>query len=389
MNSQWDGLPSQLRILVVHPQVNTRCWALAAALEGGALYLRIGADETEATLEKWFLSELTTIVSSSRATRREIVLDECDCAVPEAVLAFAHKVIVSHPRWRITLVTRTTPHLMFCDPILRPVMRYLPTIDGIATWDHLARSVDTYWLEVNALGRGRAHIDGRVIEQWSGSLPRTLFFFLMDRGLMTRAEIFETFWPDMKIVDATNVFHVTKRKIAEVLKLKAGQSITQFDSGYYHIAGELQVAYDVNQFTELYTRAQMMDGEEALDALESAVALYRADFLSGIDMAWAVARRAELRTMFAELLVLLAQRYTAMNEPIKAYGTYLRAAARDAAQPELAHAIMSLSRDLKTQRDGIHIYERLIAEQRKHPQAAPIDSRTVALYEQLRTEAGM
>ena len=35
--------------------------------------------------------------------------------------------------------------------------------------------------------------------------------------MVTRDEIFETFWPGLPTKEATNVFHVTKRKISERL----------------------------------------------------------------------------------------------------------------------------------------------------------------------------
>ena len=75
-------------------------------------------------------------------------------------------------------------------------------------------------LEVYAFGRGHALVNGLPITNWDGALPRNLFFFFMDHPLVTRDEIFETFWPDLSVKEATNVFHVTKRKITERISMK-------------------------------------------------------------------------------------------------------------------------------------------------------------------------
>src|SRR5690606_15826942 len=77
-------------------------------------------------------------------------------------------------------------------------------------------------LEVYSLGRGYALVNGQMITNWDGALPRNLFFYFMDHPLVTRDEIFATFWPNLSVKEATNVFHVTKRKISERISLKVG-----------------------------------------------------------------------------------------------------------------------------------------------------------------------
>jgi len=90
-------------------------------------------------------------------------------------------------------------------------------------------------LEVYALGRGYALVNGQEITNWDGALPRNLFFFFMDNPLITRDEIFATFWPGLSVKEATNVFHVTKRKISERISMKVAETgsyeLTQYTSG--------------------------------------------------------------------------------------------------------------------------------------------------------------
>ncbi len=75
-------------------------------------------------------------------------------------------------------------------------------------------------LEIYSLGRGYAFVNGREITNWDGALPRNLFFYFVDHALVTRDEIFATFWPNLSVKEATNVFHVTKRKISERISMQ-------------------------------------------------------------------------------------------------------------------------------------------------------------------------
>ena len=107
-------------------------------------------------------------------------------------------------------------------------------------------------LEVYALGRGYTIVNGQQVDSWDGALPRNLFFFFMDRPLVTRNEIFETFWSELSIKEATNVFHVTKRKISERISLKIDPSktfeLTHYAGGFYTPADKLTRHYDVFDF---------------------------------------------------------------------------------------------------------------------------------------------
>ena len=107
-------------------------------------------------------------------------------------------------------------------------------------------------LEIYALGRGYAFVNGQEITNWDGALPRNLFFYFVDHPLVTRDEIFATFWPKLSVKEATNVFHVTKRKISERISGKVGGSksyeLTQYQAGFYMPSEKVVRHYDVADF---------------------------------------------------------------------------------------------------------------------------------------------
>src|SRR5579862_1366238 len=101
-------------------------------------------------------------------------------------------------------------------------------------------------LEFYGLDGGRVFANGLEITEWGGPLPRHLCWYMADRGAVTRDEIFEKFWPTLPAKEATNVFHVTKRKISEAL----GNELTTFHERFYQRSKELNIFYDVLVFEE-------------------------------------------------------------------------------------------------------------------------------------------
>ena len=162
-------------------------------------------------------------------------------------------------------------------------------------------------VEVFGFGRGHVLVNGQPLTRWDGALPRSLFFFFIDRPLLTRDEIFSAFWPDLGTKEATNVFHVTKRKISECISNSvedgATYELTKYQNGYYLPNEKIVRHYDVFDFTETYQRADgAEDSNEAYALFRQVIDLHRAPFLTSIRMPWANDRRASLRQMLVHAL---------------------------------------------------------------------------------------
>ncbi len=129
-------------------------------------------------------------------------------------------------------------------------------------------------LEVLALSGGHVYMDGRPVISWDGSLPQHLFYYFVDHPMVTRDEIFAVFWPKMSVKEATNVFHVTKRKISERL----GHELTNYSGGFYIHSPKLTIHYDAHIFESSVNQA-VEDEANAPAHWYHAVQLYRSDFL--------------------------------------------------------------------------------------------------------------
>jgi DNA-binding SARP family transcriptional activator len=234
-------------------------------------------------------------------------------------------------------------------------------------------------LEVYGCGSGRALVNGKLIDHWDGVLPRSLFFYFIDRGMTTRDEIFNTFWPSLTVREATNVFHVTKRKISEIL----GFDLTVYWSGFYRISPNVELHYDVVKFLENVQNSAIAEDEDAIPMLETSIDLYRGMFLSTLPANWMAPRREELRTTYVDALSSLARIRETRGELEQALGLYMRAAAVQPHREDLARGIMTLYRDLGHPQKALDTYERLKQELRRKYNVSP-DPRTSELLDDIR-----
>ncbi len=185
-------------------------------------------------------------------------------------------------------------------------------------------------LEVYALGRGHALVNGQQVTNWDGALPRNLFFFFIDHPLVTRDEIFQSFWPELNVKEATNVFHVTKRKITERVSAKIADGgnyeLTQYNAGFYLPSDKMVRHYDVEDFIDAVERAISADDLHQMTHYHMrAIDIYKAPFLQTIEMSWVVQRREELRSLYAKSLIGMGKIVKLRGEMDSAFGFFNRA----------------------------------------------------------------
>lgn len=287
-----------------------------------------------------------------------VILDAYDLAPQDEAATFVAALVNGlSDNKRVLVGGRELPMLLLERDDLRGKTALVPVNSDKMMLDY-TQANDKAVLEVRALGPGRVLINGRLIEHWDGVLPRTLFFYFVDRGMTTRDEIFQTFWPSLSTREATNVFHVTKRKISEIL----GTDLTVYWSGFYRISPDLELHYDVVKFAEAVQNAAVASDEDAINLLQNAIALYHGPFLSTMDQDWVNYRRSELAMNYAEALAGLARIYKNHDDILKALGYFLRAAATSPQREDLAREIMELYRNLDKPAAALEIYERLEME---------------------------
>jgi two-component SAPR family response regulator len=219
-------------------------------------------------------------------------------------------------------------------------------------------------LEVYSLGRGYALVNGQPITNWDGALPRNLFFFFIDHPLVTRDEIFSTFWPDLSVKEATNVFHVTKRKISERIGMKVGEpgsyELTQYSGGFYMPSEKVVRHYDVADFQEAVERAMIASDEREEEALlKRAIDFYKAPFLQTIEMRWTAERREALRQLSTQALIGMGRICKRHEDDHKALGFFIRALKEAPEREDIHREVMNLYLKLGMLEDARQQYKKL------------------------------
>lgn len=187
-------------------------------------------------------------------------------------------------------------------------------------------------------GNPRIVSDGRTIRSWDGSLPRNLCYYFIERQMVTRQQIFDAFWPHLGIKEATNVFHVTKRKISE----KVGYDITSYSNGFYVPSQDVDVMYDAREFERLIEETLENPDDTNPANWYRAVQIYRHPYLQGLDMDWVVEKRQKLKEGYVSALIGLGRYHWALDESNHALGYFQRSIAEQPNREDVHRNIMQL-----------------------------------------------
>lgn len=360
---QLSTVPGETRLVIVHPNFIPQHALLTHLLAGpAAAYVRfdggtkLAPPALQAQLTQCLAEQVTPDEAAGLQT---LVLDELDRASDEALQAFLPEVLAQFPSARVYALMRVSPQLILQDESLRQQISYVPVDESLMLWDYAEQaSKKNNLLEVYALGNGRVILNGKEINAWDGVLPRSLFFYLVDKGMTTRDDIFKTFWSRLTVREATNVFHVTKRKISEVL----GIDLTHYWSSFYRLSEDITLSYDVVLLTEGLRNSVLQPPAEQAETLRRAISLYKNNFLSDLDMDWVHNRRDSLWQDYGDALIQLAKLAEEADNKAEALGLYLAAIATNPQREDVVYHSMLLCRDLGYYEEALVIYNALAEE---------------------------
>jgi DNA-binding SARP family transcriptional activator len=309
-----------------------------------------------------------------------LILDEYDRAdAVEDIQVFVELLLDDLPEHcHILINSRTLPRLPWLALVTKHTAAVLRNDQMLTSGFYAERDPHQPALEVHAFGPGYVMIDGQHISAWEGHLPRLLFFFVLDRPLVTRSEICQAFWPELPLDQAVNVFHVTKRRLHKAI----GLDVLLHESGHYRVSSDLNIEYDVLQFVQALVDARTTSGEEAAGAWQRAIDLYRGEYLQGHDEAWIIARRDDFRSGYLEALTQLAHIRTAQEQYEQALGLHLRAVSEYPNREDIHREIMLLYGKLGRRSEAAEHYQKLEQRLRETFGISPAPE-TQAVYNQV------
>jgi len=162
-------------------------------------------------------------------------------------------------------------------------------------------------IEIRGLGGSKVLLDGRPISQaeWGGPLVREVFFFILERGPVTRGEVGLAFWPDYSPGKVNSTFHSTMYRLRRAIPRQF--VIYDRDIDVYLIDSTAEYRYDVHRFEGILDEAGLSNREAAEDLYRRAIELWKGDYLAEFSSEWCVAKREELRRKYVKALVQLAR----------------------------------------------------------------------------------
>lgn len=290
-----------------------------------------------------------------------LILDEYDRSDTADLIQHFIEQIANNlpPQCRVIINGRTLPRLPWVAMIARK--------DAVLLKDSHLVTRDFYdvevpspnHIEVYALGPGFVLLEGIPVDEWEGHLPRLLFFFSLDRPVVTRSEICQAFWPELDADQAVNVFHVTKRRLHKALD----GDVLVHEDGYYYVNPEMPRYYDVTDFvTALITgRITTTNAEARIAAWQRAIDLYRGPFLHGHDDTWILRRRHDFCAGYLEALSFMANVWVQRGKREHALSLLQKGLHENYRREDLHREIMKLFNTLGRRSEAAAHYQQLAA----------------------------
>lgn len=335
-------------------------------------------DNVDEVVEK-FVQELEEISDSPYF----FVLDEYDRSdSADDIHRFVEKLADVMPEnCRMILNSRSLPRLPWVSMVAKKQAALLQDDQLVENNFYSSYRGDDYRLEVFALGPSSVLNNGSTIDTWEGHLPRLLFFFALDKPLVTRSEICSAFWPDLQTDQAVNVFHVTKRRLHKAI----GLDILVHIDNHYQINPEFNVYYDVLDFVETLMRGRNPNTEDSFAAWQHAVDLYRGPFLQGHSDVWIDERRFAFRTGYLEALSELANVYIDTDRKEMALKMYQQGLDEDYMRQDLHRSMMRLYADMGRRPEAVAHYQQM--EKTFNEQKLGIEPETVELNGEIKASS--
>ncbi len=209
---------------------------------------------------------------------------------------------------------------------------------------------------------------------------RLLFFFSLDRPVVTRSEICQAFWPELSTEQAVNVFHVTKRRLHKAIE-SLGVDVLVHEDGSYRVNPALSIHYDVTDFVSALVEARNATGKKKSAAWQHVIDLYPRPFLQGHSEPWILKRRQEYQAGYLEALGEMADQRIVDGRPESALGLLQLALKENNRRQDLHRRVMSLYSDLGRRSETASHYQKLQEILDENDQT--LEPETKALYKEL------
>jgi len=218
-------------------------------------------------------------------------------------------------------------------------------------------------LEILALGPFEIRLQGCCpLARPVGRTPELLAYLLCRPEGRTKDQVGAALWPDASPAQVRNLFHVTLHRLRKTLG--CGDWVVM-EGDRYRLAPGLRWRFDAARFEEEAGAAlrelKAGAGEEAADRLATALALYRGDFLEGVEAGeWHLDLRSRLEDLLLAGLRALAGARLEAGRHAEAAEAFRRLVARDELAEEHHRGLMLCLARAGDRAGALRAYRRLV-----------------------------
>ncbi len=286
-----------------------------------------------------------------------LVLDDFDRAeTSDDVLRFIER--FSHDmstRCHVVLSGRSLPRLPWLSMIAK--RHALIISDSMLTRNRFYERENVPDAPIKALGLGPGYVfrDDFLVDAWEGRLPRMLLFFALEVPQLTRDQICDTFWSNLKPNKAVNVFHVTKQRLHEAI----GDDMMVYENRYYCFSPETPLYYDAVEFVETLLEGRYGAPSDSFAVWQRAAKLYRGPFLEGNDDDWISERREAYHSAYMEVINHIADHWLLQENHELALYTLKQVLTADFSREEIHMKLLKLYAQLGRRAEAISHYREM------------------------------
>ncbi|MEP7285680.1 MAG: BTAD domain-containing putative transcriptional regulator [Chloroflexota bacterium] len=311
-----------------------------------------------------------------------LLLDEFDRAEIGDDLQRFFEALVDYlpPQTRLVISGRNLPRFPWMSLIAQSKAVMLRDNELISGDFYQNQAGENARVKITGLGPGTVEVDNETIENWEGHLPRLLFFFALDRPVVTRSEICQAFWPELSTDQAVNVFHVTKRRLHKAIEALGVDALIH-ENGSYHVNPQLSIHYDITEFVGALVEARLTTSENRGAAWQRVIDLYHRPFLQGHNEPWIAKRRQEYQAGYLEALTEMAHMRLQDDRPEHALALLQQALKENPRRQDIHREVMSLYAQLGRRSEAASHYQKL--QEILADQHIPLQPETQQLYKDL------
>ncbi|HET6488771.1 MAG TPA: BTAD domain-containing putative transcriptional regulator [Syntrophales bacterium] len=253
---------------------------------------------------------------------------------------------------------------------------------------------DTACMRIMFLGSFQVLIRDRIVDEWPSKKGKSIFAYLSyhsDRRIC-RDVLMDVFWPKSMRDSARNSLNVAIHGLRKRFQqLDPGKEYIVFSNECYSINPEMEIWTDVNEFCELWMRAQNVERSQGLEAAtafyDQVASAYSGDFMSDeLYEDWSTLERENLKEIFLVALEKISEcrlQAGSLEETISICKAILE---RDGCREEIYRRLMCCYQKAGRRDRALSVYRQCVRSLKDELDVEP-SSATAELYKKIKTDA--